>query len=397
MLINLAIEDFVSYCQIIKQYSNNTVKSYEQTLKQFFNFLIDFNKQNNKQSSQSNSQSILTIFDINLSIINKYRRFLANFQTIRGTVMSMQTQSYQIVVIRSFLAYLLRQNHQVLSPQMLELPKSRMRAIDFLSQPEIEILLNFAKNTVTKNDNEEFIKWRNLTIIQTLFGSGLRLSELLSLTKNQMEQNQIIISGKGGKNRAIFLTKTTRETLQRYLEIRNKLENNSSFIYNSNLKSNPFLFVKINPISNLGFEKKNLVNLEDEEEVKNTENRENLENEQKQNNLLNKNSKEKLEIIKNKSKKIKSNSKNQIKTQNQKALSPRSVQLILSNLSTKAGLKKISPHSLRHSFATKVLAKSGDLRAVQVMLGHSNIATTQIYTHITDSHTAGIHAKVFDE
>ena len=345
MLIGLAIEDFISYCQIIKQYSNNTIKNYEQTLKQFSNYLKDFNEQN----SQSNSQSILTIFDINITIINKYRRFLANFQTIRGNIMSMQTQSYQIVVIRSFLAYLLRQNYQVLNPQMLELPKSRMRTIDFLDQNEIRILLDFATNITTKNESEELIKWRNLTIIQTLFGSGLRLSELLSLTKNQIEQNQIIISGKGGKNRAIFLTKTTRETLCKYLEIRDKIENSLK-----TFNPNPFLFVKTNPISN--FTKHNL------KEVKNPK------------------------II-----------KNQSSLKNQKALSPRTVQLILSNLSVKAGLKKVSPHSLRHSFATKVLAKSGDLRAVQVMLGHSNIATTQIYTHITDGHTAKIHAQVFDE
>jgi site-specific recombinase XerD len=377
MLISLAIEDFVSYCQIIKQYSNNTVKNYEQTLRQFFNFLTDFNEQNNEQNSQTNTQPILTIFDINLTVINKYRRFLASFQTIRGTIMSMQTQSYQIVVIRSFLAYLLRQNHQVLNPQMLELPKSRMRQIDFLSQNEIEILLEFAKNITTKNDNEELIKWRNLSIIQTLFGSGLRLSELLTLTKKQIDQNQIIISGKGGKNRAIFLTKATCETLQKYLEIRNKLENNSSFVSNSKLNSNPFLFVKTYPNGNLDNNKDNLTSV-DNLEIKNSKTLENEQNQQ--------NSPKKTES-KSKTNKLKQN----------KALSPRTVQLILSQLSTGAGLKKISPHSLRHSFATKVLAKSGDLRAVQVMLGHSNIATTQIYTHLTDSHTAGIHKQVFDE
>lgn len=375
MLIDLAIEDFISYCQIIKQYSNNTIKNYEQTLKQFSNYLKDFNEQN----SQSNSQAILTIFDINITIINKYRRFLASFQTIRGNIMSMQTQSYQIVVIRSFLAYLLRQNYQVLNPQILELPKSRMRTIDFLDQNEIRILLDFATNITTKNESEELIKWRNLTIIQTLFGSGLRLSELLSLTKKQTEQNQIIISGKGGKNRAIFLTKTTRETLCKYLEIRNKFENSLK-----TFNTNPFLFVKTNPISN--FTKHSL------KEVKNQENQQNL-------NIspTNQNLEQKL-VTNNKNPKIiKSQFKNQLSLKNQKALSPRTVQLILSNLSVKAGLKKISPHSLRHSFATKVLAKSGDLRAVQVMLGHSNIATTQIYTHITDGHTAKIHAQVFDE
>ena len=375
MLIDLAIEDFISYCQIIKQYSNNTIKNYQQTLKQFSNYLKDFNEQN----SQSNSQAILTIFDINITIINKYRRFLASFQTIRGNIMSMQTQSYQIVVIRSFLAYLLRQNYQVLNPQMLELPKSRMRTIDFLDQNEIRILLDFATNITTKNESEELIKWRNLTIIQTLFGSGLRLSELLSLTKNQIEQNQIIISGKGGKNRAIFLTKTTRETLCKYLEIRNKFENSLK-----TFNTNPFLFVKTNPISN--FTKHSL------KEVKNKENQQNL-NISPTNQNLEQNLEQKL-VTNNKNPKI---IKNQSSLKNQKALSPRTVQLILSNLSVKAGLKKISPHSLRHSFATKVLAKSGDLRAVQVMLGHSNIATTQIYTHITDGHTAKIHAQVFDE
>lgn len=360
MLITTAVEDFVLYCQIIKQYSSNTVRNYEQTLNQFIDFLQNFNS-----TSESNSNSIQTIFDINIEIINKYRRFLAGSQTIRGSIMSVRTQSYQIVVIRSFLAYLLRQNHKVLSPQMLELPKSRMRQIDFLSQSEIEALLQYANNIATKNQTGELIKWRNLAIIHTLFGSGLRLSELLSLQRNQTHQNPIIVSGKGGKNRAIFLTKSTKEVFEKYLNLRTD--------------TNPFLFVGSDTIANLPISKvKNLIqnSKPNQSEVEEVESKAESKKSQK--------SKPSLNSLKSKIK-------------NQKALSPRSVQLILSNLSVEAGLKKISPHSLRHSFATKVLGKTGDLRAVQVMLGHSNIATTQIYTHITDSHTAGIHKQVFDE
>ena len=77
-----------------------------------------------------------------------------------------------------------------------------------------------------------------------------------------------------------------------------------------------------------------------------------------------------------------------------KALTPRSIERIVKYYATKAGIsKKITPHVIRHSFATDLLANGADLRSVQMLLGHSNITTTQIYTHVTDKHLRDIHKK----
>jgi integrase/recombinase XerD len=341
MLFSLALDDFLSYCQFTKQFSTTTIRNYSHTLGRFSKFL--------------DTQNITKTEEISLSLINKYRREIANSTNLRGGNLSPKTQSYQIVILRSFFKFLTSQNVEILSSDRLELPKSRMRQIDFLEESEVETLIDFVKNMEAKNLQQEMIKMRNLAIILTLFGSGLRLSELLSLKKSQFLQNQIIIEGKGGKRRAVFLTGQAKSVLEKYLNLRTD--------------QNPFLFIPTEVIDNL----KSSDNLE--------------------------NHKPNLELS------LKTNPKNPTKKSNQKAnkskalkaLSPRSVQVILANLSQMAGLKKVTPHSLRHTFATKVLSKSGDLRAVQTMLGHANIATTQIYTHVTDNQMANLHRKIFEE
>ncbi|NJK70880.1 MAG: tyrosine-type recombinase/integrase, partial [Thermales bacterium] len=81
-----------------------------------------------------------------------------------------------------------------------------------------------------------------------------------------------------------------------------------------------------------------------------------------------------------------------------RALTPRMVQLLIKKYANRLGIyKKITPHTFRHSFATKLLMKGGDLRTVQTLLGHSNISTTQIYTHISDQRIKDLHSKVFSD
>ena len=393
MLFSLVLEDFLGYCEFTKQYSKATVRNYNQTLGRFGEFLITSNIQN--------------LEEINLNLINKYRRILANQINIRGGNLSLRTQSYNIVVLRSFFKFTGRQNLPSLRFETLELPKSRMREINFLTEVEIQNLLNFLENLRTKTAQEEIIKWRNLGIILTLFGSGLRISELLSLQKNQISENQIIIEGKGGKRRAIFLTNKSREVLTKYLSLRQD--------------SNPFLFIKSEICANFAHSfdsnqtknstKNNLEldlepifnKLENKKAVLDQNSKTKSEDHSLKNNLddlANKQTQQKNSSQKNFPNKSNSSTKKPNLISKKivyKPISARLIQTMLVEVSQKIGSKKISPHSLRHTFATKILSKTGDLRAVQTMLGHANIATTQIYTHITDSQTANLHHKVFEE
>lgn len=302
------MEDFLLYCELTKQYSPNTVRNYRNTLDRLTRFL------SKHKISQSNQ--------IDLDVVNRYRKFLSTHETIRGEVMSLKAQSYQIVVLRSFLKFMLKNGSLVLNPDRLELPKTRMRRIEFLTDTEISKLIESVLNDITV---PEIQKKRNQAIILTLFGSGLRLSELLALKKVEVsgEENQITIEGKGGKIRSTYLAPASKEVISEYLQVRGGDEN-------------PFLFI--------------------------------------------------------------SHSKNQPKNKKFRALTPRMVQLLIKKYANRLGIyKKITPHTFRHSFATKLLMKGGDLRTVQTLLGHSNISTTQIYTHISDQRIKDLHSKVFSD
>jgi len=303
MLLRNDIDDFLLYCQLTKQYSKNTVRNYKNTLDRLEKFLL--------------SLGITKTKEIDLTAINKYRLYLDGLDTNRGDKMSQKAQAYQIVVLRSFLKFMVKNGVLVLNPDRLELPKTRMRRIEFLNELEVEKVIKAILEDVTIAD---ILKKRNTAIIQTIFGSGLRLSEMLSLKKIDInnQDGQILIKGKGDKYRTSYLSPNAIKAINNYL---NKRQDN-----------NPYIFI--------------------------------------------------------------SHSKN--KVGNNKAMTPRAVQMMIKNYATSLGIyKRITPHTLRHSFATKVLREGGDLRTLQVMLGHSNLATTQVYTHIDDWQVKQLHQKVF--
>jgi len=346
-------QDFLLYCEVTRQYSPATVRNYNQTLNSIQAFL--------------NDRDVTSTEQITLITINEYRRYLNSQITIRGDKMAMRTQAYHIIVLRSFFKYLIKQNRQVLPPDKLELPKSRMRQIEFLSENEVARLIQ----TVTQRKARRYSQLqqkRDLAMILTFFGSGLRLSELLSLRRNQLSvgDNQLIINGKGGKVRTAFLSPTSIAAIKEYLTLRQDL---NPFLFTSSIQN------RINP----------------EDIIKNGQ----------------------VPIKSKKSSKLTTEATSETDDQNKtrsllpirvktiakpayKPLSPKMVQNLIQKYSLLAGIeKRITPHTLRHSFATKVLSQGGDLRAVQTLLGHSNIATTQIYTHITDTQTRMLHEKVF--
>jgi site-specific recombinase XerD len=325
MAIKHDIEDYLLYCRLTKQYSPNTVRNYTNTLSRFKAYLENFTNINNTNH-------------IDLEVVNKYRAYLADGLTIRKEEMSPRAQAYQIIVLRSFLKFMGKSGVKVLNADVLELPKVRMRKIEFLTDGEINKLINAIKNDTTVDPLQ---KKRNVALILGIFGSGFRVSELLSIKKAQVmtlwdlelelktdtdesnpNPNQVMIEGKGGKMRSTFLSEDALIATKDYLDTRG-------------LDPNPYLFISFSKNRNKDVSKV-------------------------------------------------------------KSLTPRMVQMMIEKYAKSIGIyKKITPHTLRHSFATKLLMEGGDLRSVQTLLGHSNLATTQIYTHITDWQIKDLHQKVF--
>jgi site-specific recombinase XerD len=306
------LEDFLLYCELTKQYSFNTVRNYRNTLERFGQWL--------------ETQKVLFTRDIDLNLVNKYRLFLSKKESSRHAEMSPKAQGYQIVVLRSFLKFMLKSGSLVLSPDKLELPKARMRRVEYLTEEEIKkLILAIMQDS---NRIKDVQKKRNQALVLCMFGSGLRLSEVLSLKKAEINHpdGQLMIEGKGGKVRTTFLATVAMEAIKEYMHLRGD-------------DLNPWLFISFS---------------------KNAP-------------ILTPTSRKKP-----------------------KALSQRMVQMMIQKYANSIGIyKHITPHTLRHSFATKILFEGGDIRSVQILLGHSNIATTQIYTHITDWQIKDLHSKVF--
>lgn len=245
-----------------------------------------------------------------------------------GDTIKKKTQNYYLIALRSFLKFLTKRNIISLPADHIELAKVGERQIDIISQEELKRLLNAPNQE--KNPERKF---RDKAIMEMLFSTGLRVSELCSLQNDlDLRLDEFSIRGKGGKVRVVFLSDEAKRAVKDYLASRKDMSE-ALFVEIGNEKISPKLdLVKPpSPTSGNGFKK---------------------------------------------------------------ALTRRSIERIVKRYAVIAGIsKKVTPHVIRHVFATDLLSNGADIRSVQAMLGHANIGTTQIYTHVTDKHLRDIHKK----
>jgi site-specific recombinase XerD len=292
-------QQFLEYVEIEKGRSVKTVRNYDLYLNRF----LEFSKLKNAE-------------DITESVMRNYRLWL-NRQVNRNNrktadPLKKKTQNYHLIALRAFLKYLAKRGVKTLSPEYIELAKVGERHLDLISHDELKRLLKAPQGTDLK-------VLRDKAILELLFSTGLRVSELCSLSRDiDLRADEFPIRGKGEKIRLVFLSPEAKEAIKKYLDKRTDIED--------------ALFVKI-----------------DQRE------------------------KEKSEGM---------------------SLTPRSVERIVKHYAIKAGIsKKVTPHVIRHCFATDLLSNGADLRSVQMLLGHANIGTTQVYTHVTDTQLKKIHKE----
>lgn len=302
-LLKDQINSFLEYCEIDRNLSPGTVKMYRYYLEKFSKW-IDL------QGFKS-----FTYKEITSEIIRKYRLFLSHYINPHKGPLKRNTQTYFLVAIRAFLRHLGRLGFKAISPEQIELGKNRDRSIKFLSSEQLFRLLN-APNI------DNLIGLRNKTILEMLFSTGLRVSELVKLNRQNINivNGEFSVIGKGGKLRVVFLSKRAIYWLKKYLDNR---EDNYEPLFISHRG-------KIDPT--ISFEKLRLT--------------------------------------------------------------VRMVEIIVAGYAKKSGIPfRIGPHVLRHTFATDLLSHGADLRSVQELLGHANVSTTQIYTHVTNPQLKDIYQK----
>ncbi len=280
------IKEYIDYLEIEKGRSKKTQKNYKRYLLEFLKF-----------------SKIKTIKEITEEKIRAFRIYLANKN------LKKITQSYYLIALRNFLKFLIKRGVEVLSPERIELPKVFRKQIEILEYSELERLLSAPK----ENDLRTL---RDKAILETLFSTGLRLSELCSLNRYfNLERGEITVLGKGGKLRVVFLSNSAKQAIKNYLDKRT--DTNEALFISLTKGKNPKVIGRINP---------------------------------------------------------------------------RAVERLVDFWAKKAGIPhKVWPHQIRHSYATDLLINGADLRAVQELLGHQNISTTQIYTHLTNKELREIH------
>lgn len=304
MLFTKARTSFLEYLEIEQGRSQKTLANYDHYLTRLSDYAGD-----------------IEIKDIDAELVRKWRLWLNRLGTNTSDELQKSTTNYHLIALRSFLKFCAKRNIPALTADKIELAKTVRKQVTFLTPEELVRLFD-------QPDLDKINGLRDRAILELLFSSGLRVSELVGLDKDHvnLKRREFMVRGKGQKDRPIFISPEAAEWVQRYLDRRNVEAGNGA-----NAKP---LFVRY------------------------------------------------------------SGSKKVDLSGNFHRLTARSVQRMVARYALLAGItKQVSPHTLRHSFATDLLMNGADLRSVQAMLGHSNIATTQIYTHVTDPHLKEVHER----
>jgi site-specific recombinase XerD len=305
------LREFLEHLEIERNRSEKTVQNYNFYLTRFHDWL------GNKQPK-----------DITMESVRKYRLWLNRLVDVHGEPLKKNTQNYHLIALRSFLKYLSKRDIESLAPEKIELMKMPDRQVSFLEGSDLANLLEAPLLGVGRGtkkgaaSTETQIAYRDKTMLEMLFSTGLRVSELakLKISDINLEKDEFTIQGKGKKNRIVFLSEQAKHWIAKYVKARKDM--------------NPYLFVSHD-----------------------------------------------------KNKKARSE-------EDDKPVTSRTIQRIVQKYAKIAGITKpVTPHTLRHSFATDLLQNGADIRSVQSMLGHSSITTTQVYTHITDKQLRKIHKK----
>ena len=294
------IDQFLEYLEIEKNCSKLTIRDYKHYLKIFAGWF-------------ASSQPEKNITDLDLYIVRKYRVYLANRVDGKNLTLKRVTQNYYVIALRSFLRFLIKNDYKTLEPSKIDLPKTESRSLKFLEKEQIDRLVNSVDNS-----KEEGL--RDRAILELLFSTGLRVSELVKLNRESinLDRREFGVIGKGGRARIVFISEKAAIWLSRYLNERKD-------------KFKP-LFIRYSG------------------------------------RIVEENNGEKMR------------------------LTSRSVERIVKKYVRLARLPvDATVHTLRHSFATDLLTNGADIRSVQEMLGHKNIATTQIYTHVTNKQLREVH------
>jgi site-specific recombinase XerD len=298
MYMSELLLDYIEHLEVEGGRSAKTAENYRLYLERFVEFSDD-----------------IAVEKITTETVRKYRLWLNRYKNDNEDELAIITQSYHLIALRGFLKYLSRRDIPSLSPDKIILPKTARKQVTFLHYDEVARMLDGIPL-----DSEQGL--RDRAIIELLFSSGLRVSELVSLNRDHIntKRREFMVRGKGQKDRPVFIGKAAADRVDDYLHAR--------------LDNLPPLFLSYSRHSTTTM------------------------------------------------------------SGDYRRLSARSIQRLISRYARLAGITKhVSPHTMRHSYATDLLMNGADLRSVQSMLGHSNISTTQVYTHVTDAHLREVYEK----
>lgn len=293
--------DFAEYLEIERGRSSRTSENYTRYLERFLQF----------------AGMDLTVDKITPELVRKYRLWLNRQKDDNGNELALITQNYHLIALRGFLNYLSKRSIPSMASNKIELPRVHRKQVTFLYNDEVERIFDAVP------DDDEISHLRDRAILELLYSSGLRVSELIGLNRDHVNttRREFTVRGKGQKDRPVFISKSAATQLELYLRARTDSLIPLFLSYSRNTQA---------PSTSGDYRR----------------------------------------------------------------LNQRSVQRMVAKYARLAGITKhVSPHTMRHSFATDLLMNGADIRSVQSMLGHSSIATTQVYTHVTDQHLRDVYER----